>query len=109
MAADGALHLQLCTDALNLRSYSPIPMRAPPCHRDALSNARLSAQRHLDQVLLVGGSARIPAVQAKVVRMIVLEPSESLNPDECVALGAAVQAGRLGGEMLAPAPARICC
>ena len=67
--------------------------------RNALSDARLSAS-DLDQVLLVGGSTRIPAVQAKVVRMTGLEPSKSLNPDECVALGAAVQAGRLGGEML---------
>ena len=44
---------------------------------------------------------RIPAVQAKVMRMTGLEPSKSLNPDECVAMGAALQAGRLGGEMLA--------
>ena len=51
-------------------------------------------------MLLVGGSTRIPAVQAKVMRMIDLEPSKTLNPDECVALGAAVQGGRLGGEGL---------
>ena len=68
--------------------------------RNALSDAHLSAS-DLDQVLLVGGSTRIPAVQAKVQRMVGLEPSRSLNPDECVALGAAVQAGRLGGEALA--------
>ena len=68
--------------------------------RNALSDARLSAS-DLDQVLLVGGSTRIPAVQAKVMRMIDLEPSKTLNPDECVALGAAVQGGRLGGEGLA--------
>ena len=67
--------------------------------RNALSDARLSAS-DLDQVLLVGGSTRIPAVQAKVMRMTGLEPSRSLNPDECVALGAAVQAGRLGGVAL---------
>ena len=70
--------------------------------RNALSDARLSAS-DLDQVLLVGGSTRIPAVQAKVQRMVGLEPSRTLNPDECVALGAAVQAGRLGGEALAGA------
>ena len=100
MAADGALHLQttltrakfeeLCADLIE-RTALPV--------RNALSDARLSAS-DLDQVLLVGGSTRIPAVQAKVVRMTGLEPSKSLNPDECVALGAAVQAGRLGGEML---------
>lgn len=68
--------------------------------RNALQDAGLAAN-DLDQVLLVGGSTRIPAVQAKVMRMIDLEPSKSLNPDECVALGAAVQGGRLGGESLA--------
>ena len=68
--------------------------------RNALRDAGLAAN-DLDQVLLVGGSTRIPAVQAKVMRMIDLEPSKSLNPDECVALGAAVQGGRLGGESLA--------
>ncbi|MGN0975576.1 MAG: molecular chaperone DnaK [Gemmiger sp.] len=67
--------------------------------KNALSDAGLAAN-DLDQVLLVGGSTRIPAVQAKVLRMIDLEPSKSLNPDECVALGAAVQGGRLGGEEL---------
>jgi molecular chaperone DnaK len=67
--------------------------------KNALSDAGLAAN-DLDQVLLVGGSTRIPAVQAKVLRMIDLEPSKSLNPDECVALGAAVQGGRLGGETL---------
>ena len=68
--------------------------------RNALRDAHLAAN-DLDQVLLVGGSTRIPAVQAKVMRMIDLEPSKTLNPDECVALGAAVQGGRLGGEGLA--------
>ena len=67
--------------------------------KNALGDAGLAAN-DLDQVLLVGGSTRIPAVQAKVMRMIDLEPSKSLNPDECVALGAAVQGGRLGGEVM---------
>ena len=98
--AQGALHLQLtltrakfeelCADLIE-RTALPV--------RNALSDARLSAS-DLDQVLLVGGSTRIPAVQAKVMRMTGLEPSRSLNPDECVALGAAVQAGRLGGVAL---------
>lgn len=97
----GPLHMQtvltrakfeeLCADLIE-RTSLPV--------RNALSDARLSAS-DLDQVLLVGGSTRIPAVQAKVMRMTGLEPSKSLNPDECVALGAALQAGRLGGEMLA--------
>lgn len=98
---DGAHHLQrtltrakfeeLCADLIE-RTALPV--------RNALSDAHLSAS-DLDQVLLVGGSTRIPAVQAKVMRMVGLEPGKSLNPDECVALGAAVQAGRLGGEVLA--------
>ena len=67
--------------------------------KQAMADAGLTAN-DISKVLLVGGSTRIPAVQAKVVRMTGLEPSKSLNPDECVALGAAVQAGRLGGEML---------
>ena len=75
--------------------------------RNALSDARLSAS-DLDQVLLVGGSTRIPAVQAKVMRMTGLEPSKSLNPDECVALGAAVQPD-VWAARCSPAPERICC
>ena len=99
----GPLHLQetltrarfeeLCADLIE-RTALPV--------RNALSDARLTAS-DLDQVLLVGGSTRIPAVQDKVRRMVGLEPSRALNPDECVALGAAVQAGRLGGEVLAGA------
>ncbi len=53
----------------------------------------------LGMVLLVGGSTRIPAVQEKVRQLTGKEPSHSLNPDECVALGAAVQGGKLGGEI----------
>ena len=53
----------------------------------------------LGQVLLVGGSTRIPAVQDKVKQMTGKEPSKSLNPDECVAVGAAIQGGVLGGEV----------
>ena len=100
---EGPLHLQetltrarfeeLCADLIE-RTALPV--------RNALSDARLTAS-DLDQVLLVGGSTRIPAVQDKVRRMVGLEPSRALNPDECVALGAAVQAGRLGGEVLAGA------
>jgi molecular chaperone DnaK len=55
--------------------------------------------RELGMVLLVGGSTRIPAVQDKVRQMTGKEPSRNLNPDECVALGAAVQGGKLGGEI----------
>ena len=65
----------------------------------ALSDAGISA-RDLQKVLLVGGSTRIPAVSRKVSQLLGMEPSKNLNPDECVALGAAVQGGKLGGEVV---------
>ena len=65
----------------------------------ALRDAHLSAS-DLGRVLLVGGSTRIPAVQRKVRELTGLEPSKTLNPDECVALGAAAQGGKLGGALV---------
>ena len=65
--------------------------------RRALSDAGLTSA-DLGQVLLVGGSTRIPAVQEEVKRLTGKEPSKSLNPDECVALGASVQGGKLAGD-----------
>lgn len=62
----------------------------------ALQDAGIRAS-DLGKVIMVGGSTRIPAVQDKVKRLTGLEPAKSLNPDECVALGAAVQAEKLGG------------
>ena len=64
----------------------------------ALSDAGLSPSQ-IDKVLLVGGSTRIPAVQDAVKNFIGKEPFKGINPDECVAIGAAVQAGVLGGEV----------
>jgi len=65
--------------------------------RRALADAGISSSE-LGQVLLVGGSTRIPAVQDKVKQLTGKEPSKSLNPDECVALGASVQGGKLAGD-----------
>jgi len=65
--------------------------------QDALKDAGLSA-KDLDKVLLVGGSTRIPAVQERVRQLTGHEPGKNLNPDECVALGAAIQGGKLAGE-----------
>ncbi len=65
--------------------------------QNALKDAGLSASE-LGQVLLVGGSTRIPAVQDKVKQLTGKEPSKTLNPDECVALGASVQGGKLAGD-----------
>ena len=66
--------------------------------RQALSDAGLSAGE-LSKVLLVGGSSRIPAVQDAVKKITGRDPFRGINPDECVAIGAAIQAGVLGGEV----------
>ena len=68
-----------------------------PC-RQAISDAGI-ASGSIDDVILVGGMTRMPAVQAKVQQIFGREPSRSVNPDEAVALGAAIQAGVLGGEV----------
>ena len=65
--------------------------------QNALRDAGLSASE-IDKVLLVGGSTRIPAVQDKVRQITGKEPNKSLNPDECVALGASIQGGKLAGD-----------
>ena len=66
--------------------------------RQALSDSGLSIN-DISKVLLVGGSSRIPAVQEAVKSFIGKEPFKGINPDECVAIGAAIQAGVLGGEV----------
>ncbi len=66
--------------------------------KQALSDAGLTA-RDLNKILLVGGSTRIVAVQEAVKNATGMEPSKNLNPDECVAIGAAIQGGVLGGEV----------
>ena len=66
--------------------------------RKALSDAGLSAGE-IDKVLLVGGSSRIPAVQEAVKKITGKEPHKGINPDECVAVGAAIQAGVLTGDV----------
>ena len=65
--------------------------------QNALKDAGLTASE-LSKVLLVGGSTRIPAVQDKVKALTGHEPSKSLNPDECVAIGASIQGGKLAGD-----------
>ena len=65
--------------------------------QNALKDAGLTASE-IGQVLLVGGSTRIPAVQEKVKQLTGKEPSKSLNPDECVAIGASIQGGKLAGD-----------
>ncbi|RHP33203.1 molecular chaperone DnaK [Lachnotalea sp. AF33-28] len=65
--------------------------------QNALKDAGLNASE-LHKVLLVGGSTRIPAVQDKVKQLTGKEPSKNLNPDECVAIGASIQGGKLAGD-----------
>ena len=77
-------------------THDLVEKTAEPVRR-ALSDAGITASE-LGQVLLVGGSTRIPAVQDKVKQLTGKEPSKSLNPDECVALGASVQGGKLAGD-----------
>lgn len=66
--------------------------------RSALSDSGLQISQ-IDKVLMVGGSSRIPAVQEAVKKLIGKEPFKGINPDECVAVGAAIQGGVLGGEV----------
>jgi len=98
MNASGPLHLDmnLSRAKFDELTHDLVEKTAEPVKR-ALSDAGIVAAE-LGQVLLVGGSTRIPAVQEEVKRLTGKEPSKSLNPDECVALGASVQGGKLAGE-----------
>merc|ERR1712164_22553 len=80
---------ELCSDLIQ-RCKTPI--------QNALKDAELTAAA-IDQNVLVGGSTRIPAVQNLVKEVLGKEPNQTVNPDEVVAVGAAVQAGVLGGEV----------
>ena len=98
MNASGPLHLDmnLTRAKFNELTHDLVAKTCEPVQR-ALSDAGISASE-LGQVLLVGGSTRIPAVQDEVKRLTGKEPSKTLNPDECVALGASVQGGKLAGD-----------
>ncbi len=95
---DGPKHfdMDLTRAKFDELTHELVEKTAEPVRR-ALSDAGLMASE-LGQVLLVGGSTRIPAVQEKVKQLTGKEPSKSLNPDECVALGAAIQGGKLAGD-----------
>lgn len=68
--------------------------------QNALNDTRL-LPAELDKIILVGGSSRIPAVQDKIKEVTGITPSHSVNPDECVAMGASIQAGKLSGDVSA--------
>ena len=96
--ADGPKHLDmnLTKAKFDELTHDLVEKTAEPVQR-ALSDAGLQASE-LSKVLLVGGSTRIPAVQDKVRQLTGKEPSKNLNPDECVALGASIQGGKLAGD-----------
>ena len=97
--ASGPKHMNLRVSRSKLEQLiEPIVQRTlEPCKK-ALSDAKLKAGE-VDQVILVGGSTRIPMVQELVTKFFGKEPNHSVNPDEVVSLGAAVQAGVLSGEV----------
>lgn len=99
MTSTGPVHLekQLTRAKFNELTADLVERTVEPVKR-ALSDAKLQA-KDIDQVLLVGGSTRTPAVQDLVRNLLGKEPNRSINPDEVVALGAAIQAGVLQGEV----------
>ena len=97
--AEGPLHFEATlTRAEFDRITSDLVERTMVPTKKALSDAGLSVGE-IDKVLLVGGSTRIPAVQEAVKKFIGKEPFKGINPDECVAIGAAIQGGVLGGDV----------
>lgn len=97
--ADGPLHLDATLTRAQFEAMtSDLLDRMVAPTRQALSDAGMQAA-DVDKVLLVGGSTRMPAVQALVQRLLNREPFKGVNPDEVVACGAAIQAGVLGGEV----------
>ncbi len=101
MAKDGPHHIDitLSRQTFNELTAELVDRTITPVE-NALRDAGLS-KTDINMVLLVGGSTRIPAVADKVRQLMGKEPSRNLNPDECVALGAAVQGGKLGNQLRA--------
>jgi molecular chaperone DnaK len=95
----GPKHLKekLTRSQLEKLTADLIAKTVEPCEK-ALKDAKLS-KKDIDEVLLVGGMTRMPAVQKKVSEIFGKEPSKGVNPDEVVALGAAIQGGVLGGDV----------
>ena len=98
VGADGPKHCEMTLTRAKFNELTSelVERTAGPVQR-ALADAGLKASE-LSKVLLVGGSTRIPAVQDKVKQLTGQEPSKNLNPDECVALGASIQGGKLAGD-----------
>ena len=97
--ASGPLHLDMKLTRAQFNSMTkPLVDRCLQPMRQALADAKLS-KSDIDQVLLVGGSTRIPAVQELVRNEMGKEPNKSVNPDEVVAMGAAIQGGVIAGDV----------
>lgn len=97
--ANGPLHLNIDLTRAKFDSLSShLVQNTIEPMKKALSDAGLSSS-DIDQVILVGGSTRIPAVQEAVKKVTGKEPHKGINPDECVAVGASIQAGVLTGEV----------
>ena len=97
--AEGPLHFEATLTRSEFdRITADLVDRTMVPTKKALADAGLSVGQ-IDKVLLVGGSTRIPAVQEAVKKLIGKEPFKGINPDECVAIGAAIQGGVLGGEV----------
>ena len=95
----GPLHLEInLTRAKFNELTADLVERTSVSVNTAMKDAGLT-KSDINKVLLVGGSTRIPAVQDKVRQLTGLEPGKNLNPDECVALGAAIQGGKLAGDV----------
>ncbi|MGN0395832.1 MAG: molecular chaperone DnaK [Coprococcus sp.] len=92
------LDMNISREKFNQLTSDLVDRTAEPV-RQALRDAGISVGE-LDKVLLVGGSTRIPAVADKVRQLTGKEVSKNLNPDECVAMGAAIQGGKLSGELM---------
>ena len=91
------LDMTITREQFNELTYDLVERTAGPVNQ-ALSDAGIT-RNQIDKVLLVGGSTRIPAVVDKVRAITGREPSKNMNPDECVAMGAAVQGSKLSGEL----------
>ena len=99
MAADGPKNLEVTLTRAKLESLTEdlLERTLGPIRR-AMSDAKIEAEK-IDKILLVGGQTRAPAVRELIKKYFAKEPYKNINPDECVAMGAAIQGGVLAGEV----------
>ena len=97
--ASGPRHLDVSLTRAKFNELTAdLVKKTEDCTRQALRDANIQSS-NIDKVILVGGSSRIPAVQEAVKAITGKDPFKGINPDECVAIGAAIQGGVLGGEV----------